>query len=124
MDLQLRFGSHLLFVLWLQEEYQVDNNLQIFQEEDLFGVKNQVGEIIIPPQYKEIQPFSCGLALVRNSQYQYAYINIINKQVIIKKAVMIGCGFVGSASIGEEALKLKKSAAALKKLQKQLDFKF
>ena len=24
---------------------------------------------------------------------------------------MIGCGFVGSASIGEEALKLKKSAA-------------
>jgi hypothetical protein len=44
--------------------------------------------------------------------------------VIIKKAVMIGCGFVGSASIGEEALKLKKSAAALKKLQKQLDFKF
>jgi len=24
-----------------------------------------------------------------------------------KKAVMIGCGFVGSASIGEEALKLK-----------------
>ena len=82
MDLQLRLGSHLLFVLWLQEEYQVDNNLQIFQEEDLFGVKNQVGEIIIPPQYKEIQPFSCGLALVRNSQYQYAYINIINKQVI------------------------------------------
>ncbi len=31
---------------------------------------------------------------------------------------MIGCGFVASASIGEESLKLKKSAAALKKLQK------
>ena len=43
----------------------------------------------------------------------------MKKKVInSKKAVMIGCGFVGSASIGEEALKLKKSAAALKKLQK------
>ncbi|WP_303180771.1 WG repeat-containing protein [uncultured Butyricimonas sp.] len=60
----------------------MDNNLHIFQEEDLFGVKNQVGEIVIPPQYKEIQPFSCGLALVRNSQYQYAYINYMNKQVV------------------------------------------
>ena len=30
---------------------------------------------------------------------------------------MIGCGFVGFASIGEEALKLKKSAVALKKLE-------
>ena len=60
----------------------MDKNLQIFQEEGLCGLKNQVGEIVIPPQYKEIQPFSCGLALVRNSQYQYAYINIANKQVI------------------------------------------
>ena len=41
-----------------------------------------------------------------------------NHTINSKKAVMIGCGFVGSASIGEEALKLKKSAAALKKLQK------
>lgn len=69
-------------MLWLQEDYQMDKNLQIFQEEGLFGVKNQVGEIVIPSQYKEIQPFSCGLALVRNSQDQYAYINIINKQVV------------------------------------------
>jgi len=42
--------------------------------------------------------------------------------VIIKKAVMIGCGFVGSASIGEEALKLKKSAAALKKVIETIGF--
>jgi hypothetical protein len=42
--------------------------------------------------------------------------------VIIKKAVMIGCGFVGSASIGEEALKLKNTAAALKKLTEIIGF--
>ena len=30
--------------------------------------------------------------------------------------VMIGCGFVGSASVGKEALKFKKSADALKKV--------
>lgn len=54
----------------------------IFQEEGLFGVKNQRGEIIIPPQYMEMQPFSCGLSLVRNHQYQYAYIDINNKQII------------------------------------------
>ena len=29
-----------------------------------------------------MQPFSCGLSLVRNHQYQYAYIDINNKQVI------------------------------------------
>lgn len=57
-------------------------DLQIFQENNLFGAKNQTGEIIIPPQYIEMQPFSCGLSLVRNSNYQYAYINTTNKQVI------------------------------------------
>ena len=30
---------------------------------------------------------------------------------------MIGCGFVGSASVGKEALKFKKSADALKKVK-------
>lgn len=57
-------------------------NYIIFQENGLFGVKNQRGEVIIPPQYMEMQPFSCGLSLVRNHQYQYAYIDINNKQVI------------------------------------------
>lgn len=54
----------------------------IFQEDGLFGAKSQRGEVIIPPQYMEMQPFSCGLSLVRNHQYQYAYIDINNKQVI------------------------------------------
>ena len=35
---------------------------------------------------------------------------------------MIGCGFVGSASIGEEALKFKKSADALKKVIETIGF--
>ena len=60
----------------------MDKDYIIFQENGLFGAKNQRGEIIIQPQYMEMQPFSCGLSLVRNHQYQYAYIDINNKQVI------------------------------------------
>ena len=60
----------------------MDKDYIIFQENGLFGAKNQRGEIVIQPQYMEMQPFSCGLSLVRNDQYQYAYIDINNKQVI------------------------------------------
>lgn len=56
--------------------------LYYFQENGLFGAKNQRGEVIIPPQYMEMQPFSCGLSLVRNHQYQYAYIDILNRQIV------------------------------------------
>lgn len=61
-----------------QKEYQ----MEIFQENGLFGARNQNGIIIIPPQYMEMQPFSCGLSLVRNHQYQYAYIDILNRQIV------------------------------------------
>ena len=54
----------------------------IFQENGLFGVKNRKEEVLIQPQYMEMQPFSCGLSLVRNTQYQYAYIDITNRQVV------------------------------------------
>ena len=54
----------------------------IFQENGLFGVKNRKGEVLIQPQYMEMQPFSCGLSLVRNTQRQYAYIDITNRQVV------------------------------------------
>jgi hypothetical protein len=64
------------------KEYYMDNDLLIFKENNLFGLKNQKEEILIPPQYIEMQPFSCGLSLVRNSHYQYAYINTANKQVV------------------------------------------
>ena len=47
---------------------------------------------------------------------------ITKKKVIIKKAVMIGCGFVRSASVGKEALKFKKSADALKKVIETIGF--
>lgn len=70
------------FVVWLQKKYQMDKDYIIFQENGLFGAKNQGGKVIITPQYTEMQPFSCGLSLVRNDQYQYAYINANNKQVI------------------------------------------
>lgn len=60
----------------------MDKDYIIFQENGLFGAKNQRGEIIISPQYMEMQPFCCGLSLVRNNQYQYAYINRRNEQVI------------------------------------------
>ncbi len=69
------------FVVWLQKG-NMDKDYIIYQEDGLFGAKNQRGEVIIPPQYMEMQPFSCGLSLVRNHQYQYAYIDIKNKQVI------------------------------------------
>ncbi len=54
----------------------------IFQENGLFGVKDQKGEVFISPQYIEMQPFSCGLSLVRNHQYQYAYIDILNRKIV------------------------------------------
>lgn len=54
----------------------------IFQENGLFGVKNRKGEVLIQPQYMEMQPFSCGLSSVRNTQYQYAYIDITNRQIV------------------------------------------
>ncbi len=60
----------------------MDKDYIIFQEKGLFGVKSQTGRILILPQYIEMQPFSCGLSLVRNSQYQYAYINIQNRQIV------------------------------------------
>lgn len=60
----------------------MNNDLIIFQENGLFGAKTQNGTIVIPPQYMEMYPFSCGLSLVRNEKYQYAYINIIEKQIV------------------------------------------
>ena len=40
----------------------MDKDYIIFQENGLFGAKNQRGEIVIQPQYMEMQPFSCGLS--------------------------------------------------------------
>lgn len=60
----------------------MDKDYIIFQKDGLFGAKDQMGEIIIQPQYMEMQPFSCGLSLVRNHQYQYAYIDILNRQIV------------------------------------------
>lgn len=56
--------------------------MEIYQENGLYGLKNDCGEILIAPQYREFYPFSCGLACVRNDKYQYAYINILNDIIV------------------------------------------
>ena len=57
--------------------------LDICQDDNgLYGVKNCKGDIVIPFLYKEMYPFSCGLSMVRNQNYGYAYINQYNQQVI------------------------------------------
>lgn len=60
----------------------MDKDYIIFQENGLCGAKNQNGRVIIAPQYTTMQPFSCGLSLVRNLQYQYAYIDTQNRQIV------------------------------------------
>ena len=60
----------------------MDKSYIIFQENGLFGVKNRIGEVVIQPQYLEMQPFNCGLSLVKNQQYEYGYIDITNRQAI------------------------------------------
>lgn len=49
--------------------------LNIYEDNGLYGAKDQNGQIVITAQYTEMYQFSCGLSLVRNSQYQYAYID-------------------------------------------------
>ncbi len=60
----------------------INSNLIIYQENELYGLKDCNGNVIISPQYKEMHPFSCGLALVRNNQFQYGYINKENKTIV------------------------------------------
>lgn len=59
------------------------SELDICQDDNgLYGAKNCKGDIIIPFVYKEMYPFSCGLSMVRNQNYEYGYINKYNQQVI------------------------------------------
>lgn len=57
----------------------MDKDYIIFQEDGLFGAKDQMGNVVIKPQYKEMNPFSCGLSLVRDDKFRYTYINPQNK---------------------------------------------
>ena len=57
----------------------MDKDYTIFQENGLFGAKDQMGNIVIKPQYIEMNPFSCGLSLVRDDKFRYTYINPQNK---------------------------------------------
>ena len=60
----------------------MNKNYIIFEEKGLFGLRDDAGNVLIEPQYKEMQPFSCGLSQVRNERFQYAYINAENRQVV------------------------------------------
>ena len=62
----------------------MDTNLIVFKDENnLYGVKDTSGNIIIVPMYKEMCPFSCGLSMVRNKEYGYAYVNRYNEAVVL-----------------------------------------
>lgn len=70
--------------------------MEIYQENGLYGLKNDCGEVVISPQYIEFYPFSCGLACVRNCSFQYAYINIFNKAVVpFGKYIWVDPQFIG-----------------------------
>ena len=70
--------------------------MEIYQENGLYGLKNDCGVVVISPQYIEFYPFSCGLACVRNCSYQYAYINIFNKTVVpFGKYIWVDPQFIG-----------------------------
>lgn len=56
--------------------------MEIYQKNGLYGLKNDCGEVIIAPQYREFYPFTCGLACVQNIKYQYAYISQENQVII------------------------------------------
>ena len=57
----------------------MDKDYIIFQRNGLFGAKDQMGNVVIKPQYKEMNPFSCGLSLVQDDKLRYTYINPQNK---------------------------------------------
>lgn len=56
--------------------------MEIYQENGLYGLKNDCGEVIISPQYRDFYSFSCGVACVRDTDYHYAYIDCNNKPIV------------------------------------------
>ena len=59
----------------------MDKDYIIFQENGLYGAKDQSGIVVIEPQYKEMYPFSCGLSLVRDEKMRFSYVNPQNKPI-------------------------------------------
>ena len=56
--------------------------MRIFENEGLYGAIDEDGNEVISPKFKEMYPFNCGLSLVRNEKFEYAYIDISGRQVI------------------------------------------
>lgn len=59
------------------------SDLIIFKDftSELYGAMDCNNNIVIEPLYKEMYPFSCGLSMVRNQNYEYTYINQYNQQI-------------------------------------------
>ena len=71
-----RLSLHLSFCGMPQKEHQ----MEVFQENGLFGARNQNGIVIIPPQYNWVDPqFICGFARVM----KYSCIEEKNKWGIV-----------------------------------------
>lgn len=58
------------------------DELILFQENGLYGARNQAGAIIINPQYIEMHPFSCGLAMVRDKGFKYSFVKPTGETII------------------------------------------
>ncbi len=56
--------------------------MEIYQENGLYGLKSDCGEVIISPQYRDFYSFSCGVACVRDIHYHYAYIDSNNEPIV------------------------------------------
>lgn len=56
--------------------------MEIFKQNGLYGLKNDCGDVVISPQYRDFYSFSCGVACVRDMNYHYAYIDCNNKPIV------------------------------------------
>jgi WG containing repeat len=78
-----KMRSFILTILFLSIGFFLDaqSNGIVFKQAKKYGLKTAQGKILIPAIYKEIFPFSDGLALVRIDK-KYGFINI-NNQIAI-----------------------------------------
>jgi len=79
--------------------------LSPFEEEGLWGFKNDYDEIIVKPQYSYVHPFSEGLAFVRGvegREYQTGFIDLTGKLVIPLPYVFSASGFSEGVAIIRE----------------------
>lgn len=92
--------------LLLDETYQMlyrdnETNLIIAKSNDLFGLIDQTGKIILDPIYDDLYPFSQGLAVVKEND-KYGYIDT-------KGVVMIGINYDDAISFSQDLAPVKQN---------------